>query len=230
MKRQHPPQLGGGNIDDVVFHQPDFCPAPFQLRLILRDGGLFPLAAPVENAQLCIFQDVLRLLPLIEAQEHIAAHQQNPLRVRIALFQLQYGLEGVADAAPVQLDVRNLGLRAVRRRNAQHLKPLLRGGRILGERLVGRNTRGDDHELVEVQRRDRLLRRLNVAGVWGIEGSTVNADSFHLHRSCTCLSRKMRKKNSAAVPLWHRSGYFCFLCCRSRLCSMDFSMACSRKY
>ena len=230
VKRQHPPQLGGGNIDNVVFHQSDFCPPLFQLCLTFGNGGFFSLVSPVENAQLHIFQDVVGLLPLIEAQEHIATHEQNQLRVRIALLQLRYGLEGVADAAPVQLDVRNLGLRAVRRRNAQHFETLSRGGRVLRYRLVGSNTRGDDHELVEFQRRDRLLRRLNVAGVWGIEGSTVNADSFHLHRSCTCLSRKMRKKNSAAVPLWHRSGYFCFLCCRSRLCSMDFSMACSRKY
>ena len=124
VKRQHPPQLGGGNIDNVVFHQSDFCPPLLQLRLIFGNGGFFSLVSPVENAQLRIFQDVVRLLPLIEAQEHIAAHQQNPLRVRIALFQLQYGLEGVADAAPVQLDVRNLGLRAVRRGNAQHFETL----------------------------------------------------------------------------------------------------------
>ena len=124
VERQHPPQLGGGNIDNVIFHQSDFCPPLFQLCLTFGNGGFFSLVSPVENAQLHIFQDVVWLLPLIEAQEHIAAHEQNQLRIRIALLQLRYGLEGVADAAPVQLDVRNLGLRAVRRGNAQHFEAL----------------------------------------------------------------------------------------------------------
>ena len=98
---QKPAHLGGGNDDHVVVHQDDLGSLGFQGFLLLESRGLLSLVPPVENPQGRFPQNLLRILPGVEGQEHVRAHEQHQLRPGVQLFHRFQRFPGVADALPL---------------------------------------------------------------------------------------------------------------------------------
>ena len=216
-KRQQPPKLGGGNIQHLVAD--DLHPGAHILQMLfLGSNGIpLPFFAPVQYGNRRVRHDQFRLCPVFKRQKHIGSHEQEQLRVGIPFPQFQNCLVGVARSLPFQFHVGHFNLRERRRRQLHHLQPLFRFGRTFRQFLMGRHVRRNHDQPVKPQGAYRLHGSVNMAGMGRIKGTAINANSFHF----VLLPPRQHRLNAAqSLP---RS-------CFSLACSIDFSIACWRKY
>ena len=107
-----------------------------------------------KGAQARILHDLVRLVPVLERQEHVRPHQKPQLIVGALLMQDAQRVRGVALAAARDLHVGDRDLYARVERDllahqARHRKAVVHPCRVGGEHLVRRDTRRDEQELVE---------------------------------------------------------------------------------
>ena len=141
------------------------------------EHGLPVLLRAAKGADASQGQDDLRLVPQVQGEEHVRAHEQPQLRVGIGLADGAQGVGGIALALPLQLQGGHLHVAAHHVGPLlHHGQPLLLGGRAAGQGLVGRDGRRDQQQLVKPQCRHRRLGRRHVPQVGGIKGSAVNSD------------------------------------------------------
>ena len=123
--------------------------------LALRGEKLLAiLFRAAKGAQARIPHDLVRLVPVLERQEHVRPHQKPQLIVWMLLMQNAQRVRGVALAAARDLHVGDRDLHARVERDllahqARHRKAVVRPCRVGGEHLVRRDTRRDEQELVE---------------------------------------------------------------------------------
>ena len=123
--------------------------------LALRGEKLLAvLFRAAKGAQARIPHDLVRLVPVLERQEHVRPHQKPQLIVGMLLMQNAQRVRGVALAAARDLHVGDCDLHARVERDllahqARHRKAVVRPCRVGGEHLVRRDTRRDEQELVE---------------------------------------------------------------------------------
>ena len=105
-------QLGGGHlhqtgqVDDSHIH---ICTVGFLQKGTLpveQLDGVIVIASEGQDA--CVPDDDLRLMPLVEGQEHIRPHHQPQFIRGVNLAQLLQGVRGVALSCPVHFDIRHL--------------------------------------------------------------------------------------------------------------------------
>ena len=183
--RQQLPQTGGGDIHHMgVLHhrhlRPEgllqICPLPGKA-LLLRVPGT------AEGRYTDKAQDLLRLMPVLQRQEHIRPHQQPQLILRVLLAQSAEGICRVALPLPPHLHIQHLcGTGQLRRGQRGHLQTLGGIGAALRQCLMRRDAGGDQQQKVQSQLLRRRLCRRDMAPVNGVKGPAVNTD-LHITRS-----------------------------------------------
>ena len=135
------------------------------------------LLAPTEGAERTELHNFPRLPPAVEGKEHIRSHQQIQRILGMRFFQLAQGVQGIAPALPVQLQVVHLDSRAQGlRRQPDHFQPLRRCGSVCIHALMGRDAGRNQVQPVQGQVFQRKARRFHMAQMDGIKGSAINSD------------------------------------------------------
>ena len=173
------PQPGGGDV-----HQPrQGDGGDLRIKVLLQmlplggEQGLAVLLRAAKGTDARQREDDLRLVPQVQGEEHVRAHEQPQLCVRIGLADGPQGVGGIALALPLQLQGRYLYPCAHPVGPLfHHGQPVLRGRGITGQGLVGRDGRRDEQQLVQSQGGHRRLCRRHVPQVGRVEGAAVNSD------------------------------------------------------
>ena len=124
-------------------------------------------------------QNLLRFVPGLDGEEHVRAHQQPQLVLRVPLLQLGQGVGGIAPTRPLQLQIQYLDpvpQAQLLPRQAGHLKPLFRSGAARWQRLVGWLPVRDQQQQVQLQQLEYRPGRGHMAQVGRVERPAVNAD------------------------------------------------------
>lgn len=153
-----------------------------------RDGWLrlngIPRALEEDELHKCDeFGDVA---PLMQLRQLVATNDPIELVIRVLGPEVPCGINGVADAAPLQFKVRDLEPSVPLRREPQHRQPLLRRGlhiRRLQRRLRGRH----QHQAVQAVLLECVLGRDQMPKMDGIETPAEKPD-FH------CAQRVWRQQ------------------------------------
>ena len=176
---QQLPQPGGGDVHQPGQGDGGDLGVKVLLQIVPLGGehGLPVLLRAAKGADASQGQDDLRLVPQVQGEEHVRAHEQPQLCVGIGLADGAQGVGGIALALPLQLQGGHLHVAAHHVGPLlHHGQPLLLGGRAAGQGLVGGDGRRDQQQLVQPQGRHRRLCRRHMPQVGGIKGSAVNSD------------------------------------------------------
>ena len=182
---QQLPQPGGGDVHQTGQGDggnPGSGAGPLQILPLRGEDRLPVLLRAAKGAYPRQLQNLLRLAPPVEGQEHVRTHEQPQLRLRVFLPEGRQRVGGVALPRPVQLQrghLRHLGHQQGVGHDFRHSQPVLGGWGVLRQLLVGRVGRGHNVQLVQTQRRNRRLRRRQVPQVGRVEGSAKNSDFHH---------------------------------------------------
>ena len=152
-----------------------------------RKQRLHIFLRPSESGNARQGRDLFRLMPGLEAQEHIRPHQKPELIVRIQCLQLHQCIGGIAFPSAPQLYVQRFHLAAKAQlfpRQAGHFQPLLRSGAALRQCLMGRDAGGNQQQLVQLQRGNHRRSRRQVSPMRRIECPAVNTDFQENSISC----------------------------------------------
>ena len=183
--RQQLPQTGGGDIHHmgVLHHRHLRTEGLLQIRLLPGKALLLRVPGAAEGRHTDKAQDLLRLTPVLQGQEHIRSHQQPQLILRVLPAQGAEGIRRVALPPPLHLHVQHL-CRAGQLRRGQrgHLQTLGGIGAALRQCLMRRDAGGDQQQKVQPQLLRRCLCRRDMAPVNGVKGPAVNTD-LHITRS-----------------------------------------------
>ena len=123
-------------------------------------------------------QDRLGLAPRREALGHVASDDEGQIVLRFELMQLPQGIDRVGRAAPIDLQVRDGEALVVRDREPAQLDARLAAG-VLARLLVRRHRDRHEHDAVEAELVERLLRHDEVTDVRRIERAAEDADVTH---------------------------------------------------
>ena len=170
------PDLARAHLERCVCQQ---CDARAVLRPELTDL-LLQLAVveivPRKDGQSALREQILELIPLIEAEQHVRPDDEGELILRITLPQEAHGVGGVALPHAARLDIRDDDAWDVRESQAAELQPL-RGRRTVLVRLL---VRGDivrnDKEYIRFKLFANRAGGLGVAEVRRVEAAAVDRD------------------------------------------------------
>ena len=128
-------------------------------------------------------QNAPGLVPGLQGQEHIGAHQQPQLIVRIVFPKLVQGIRRIAFSLPVQLRAVGLGAAGPLGQEGQavghlfrHGQPVSGGGGLRRQDLVGRHSHRDKKHPVQSQEIHGRPGRLQMPHVGRVKCSAIDAD------------------------------------------------------
>ena len=180
--RQHDSQVRGGHIHhagDGEGEDPGLGICPVQIVPLNGEQLLRVRLRSAEGGNPRQGQNLLRFVPGLDGEEHVRAHQQPQLVLRVPLLQLGQGVGGIAPPRPLQLQIQYLDpvpQAQLLPRQAGHLKPLFRSGAARWQRLVGWLPVRDQQQQVQLQQLEYRPGRGHMAQVGRVERPAVNAD------------------------------------------------------
>ena len=153
-------------------------------------------------------------MPGLQGQEHVGPHQQPQLILRMLGLQLCQRVGGKALSLAVHLDIQGpdpVAQAQLLPRQAGHLQPLLRCGAAGGQFLMGRHSRRDQQQLVQVQQFKHRPGSRQMAQVGRVEGAAVNSD---FHSASFFFNAVLQSgdisdsKHTGSPPDFHRDRFF----------------------
>ena len=124
-------------------------------------------------------QNLVRVLPCLQRQEHIGSHQQPEFILRILFFQNGQRIRGETPPFPLQFHIQNLHPIAKSQlltRKTGHLQPLVCGCTALRHFFMGRNSGRDQQQLIQTEHMKPRFCRSDMPQVRRVEGPAVNTD------------------------------------------------------
>jgi hypothetical protein len=135
------------------------------------DAGAVLLAAG-DHGQAGHGRDLPGTVPALEAHQHVGADDQPEGRARLLALHLAQRVHRVARPLAPQLEVADLAAGQTGKGQPAHLEPLLRGGAALRQLLVRRQVIGHDQQPIRLQHAQAGARRLDMAEMRRVEGSS----------------------------------------------------------
>ena len=142
-------------------------------------GRGFCLAAVLPGTadadQMRLFANDLRVVPGGEGAEHIAAHDEIELIVRVLLRQMGQRQRRIAGSCLIQLPVRGYEARFSFASELYHPVPLL-AGRPLGQLLMGRDAIHHEEDHIEPKSVPGAAGHIQMSVVDGVKATPQNTD------------------------------------------------------
>ena len=120
-----------------------------------------------------MLHQILKVIPLFEAQEHIRANQQGQMCIRVLALQFADGVIGIAFSAAGDLYVRDLNPVEITKGQAAKLQTLFRGRTPLLQLLMGRVIIRDNEETIGIKLLQRGQHRLAMPQVRRVKTAAV---------------------------------------------------------
>ena len=145
------------------------------------------------------FQNIPPTMPGWQCSGLVAPQEQNQLRPWPLGMKFAQGVDGVAGAGPMHLARIDRHLRAIRKCQLSHGKPVSR--RAEGPRLVPGMAGREHDQLIERKPRKCRLDQRKMGIVRRIEGAAEHADTLRpIGQTQSLRTRNLRYRSSSGVP------------------------------